>query len=52
MDNFAEERKKLLKELEERKAELKRQQYEEDVKLGKEFDEELARLVEKYRRTS
>lgn len=50
MDNFAEERDKLLKDLEDRKAELKKQRYEEDVKLEKEFDEELGRLMEKYNR--
>lgn len=50
MDNFAEERDKLLKDLEDRKAVLKQQRHEEDVKLEKEFDEELARLMEKYSR--
>lgn len=48
MDNFAEERDKLIKDLEDRKADLKRQRYEEDVMLEKEFDSELARLMEKY----
>lgn len=52
MDNFAEERDKLLKDLEDRKAELKKQRYEEDVKLEREFNEDLARLMEKYSRTS
>ncbi|KAL1814119.1 hypothetical protein ACET3Z_024184 [Daucus carota] len=50
MDDFAELRDKLLKDLEDRKAELKRLRYEEDVKLEKEFDAELARLMEKYSR--
>ncbi|KAL8118946.1 hypothetical protein AgCh_016438 [Apium graveolens] len=45
MDNFAEERDKLMKDLEDRKAKLKKQRYEEDVKLEREFDENLAQLM-------
>ncbi|KAK1367189.1 hypothetical protein POM88_042750 [Heracleum sosnowskyi] len=48
MHNYAEERRNLFKDLEERKAELKRRHYEDEVKLKKEFAEELAHLVEKY----
>lgn len=48
MDKFAEERDKILKDLEDRKAELKKKRYEEDVKLEREFNEDLARLMEKY----
>lgn len=48
MDNFSEERDKLIQNLEERKAELLRQYHEDDVNLKKEFDEELANLIKKY----
>ncbi|KAL8131581.1 protein SUPPRESSOR OF GENE SILENCING 3-like [Apium graveolens] len=48
MDNFAEERDKLFKDLENRKAKLRKQRYEEDVKLEREFDENLARLMGRY----
>lgn len=52
MDIFAEERDKLIEDLEDRKAELMKLRYEEDVKLEMEFDEELARLMEKHSRIS
>ncbi|KAK1362885.1 XS domain-containing protein [Heracleum sosnowskyi] len=52
MDNFADERDKLVNGLADRKAALMRRRFEEDVKLEKEFDEELARLMEKYNHTS
>lgn len=48
MDNFAQERDKLLEDLEKRNAELMRQRYEEDMKLKKEFDEEFTHLIKKY----
>ncbi|KAL1814117.1 hypothetical protein ACET3Z_024182 [Daucus carota] len=50
MDNFAEERDKLLNNLETRKAELKRQRFEEDVRLEKKFDADLSQLMERYTR--
>lgn len=37
------------KDLEERKAELKKQCYEEDIKLEEEFNAELVQLIEKYK---
>ena len=50
MDNFAEERDKLLNNLETRKAELKRLRFEEDVRLEKKFDADLSQLMERYTR--
>lgn len=48
MNHFVEERDRLLRDLEDRKAEIRKRRYEEDVKLEKDFNEELDRLMEKY----
>ena len=50
MDNFAEERDKLLNNLELRKAELARLRFQEDISLEKEFNAQLTWLMEKYSR--
>lgn len=47
-DIYAEERNRLLKEHEQRRAELRRQQYEEKIKLEEELNAELAQLVNKH----
>ncbi|WOG91615.1 hypothetical protein DCAR_0310864 [Daucus carota subsp. sativus] len=45
---YAEERNRLLKKQEQRRAELRRQQYEEKIKLEEELNAELAQLVDKH----
>lgn len=48
MKEFEEEREKLVKMHEEKKAELKSRYWKEEIELEKGFDAELARLMEKY----
>ena len=48
MDHFAKEREMILKNMEERKAELQRQRFEEDLQLKQEVETNLAHLKAKY----
>lgn len=48
MEAFVEERDKLIKIQEEKKAAMKRRQWEEEVELEKEFDAQLTQLMDKY----
>ncbi|KAL1805495.1 hypothetical protein ACET3Z_028563 [Daucus carota] len=48
MDHFAKEREMILINMEERKAELQRQRFEEDLQLKQEVETNLAHLKAKY----
>ncbi|KAA8531280.1 hypothetical protein F0562_005989 [Nyssa sinensis] len=48
MEEFVEEREKLIETHEDKKIAMKRRHWEEEVELEKEFDAELNRLMEKY----
>ncbi|KAL4590176.1 hypothetical protein LXL04_003100 [Taraxacum kok-saghyz] len=48
MKGFEEEREKLMTELEEQKAELKREYWKKDIALEKAFDDKLTKLMDKY----
>ncbi|KAK3012698.1 hypothetical protein RJ639_009854 [Escallonia herrerae] len=48
MEDFVEEREKLIKVHEEKKVVMKRRHWEEEVALEKELDAEFSRLMEKY----
>ncbi|KAF5469669.1 hypothetical protein F2P56_013724 [Juglans regia] len=48
MEDFAEERDKLIKVHEEKMAAMKRRHWEEEVELEKEFNAELTQLMDKY----
>lgn len=48
MEDFVGEREKLIKEHEDKMAAMKRRHWDEEVKLEKEFDAQLASLMKKY----